>query len=147
MSTDNPTTAGATAVTGEEAPAPPPGDPKAQLLVEEAEVHHRPHTEGDEHGAHPTERQYILIALILAVITAIEVGISYAKGLGDASNPLLLILAAIKFFMVVAFFMHLKFDNRMFRRFLVTGIILAGIVYTIVFFTLGIFTSQHGIHG
>jgi cytochrome c oxidase subunit IV len=147
MSTDNPTTAGATAVTGKDAPAPPPGDPKDQLVVEEAETHRRPHPEGGEHGAHPTDRQYILIALILAAITAVEVGISYAKGLGDASNPLLLILAAIKFFMVVAFFMHLKFDNRVFRRFLVTGIILAGIVYTIVFLTLGIFTSQHGIHG
>ena len=43
--------------------------------------------------------------------------------------------------------MHLKFDNRVFRRFLVTGIILAFIVYTIVFFTLGIFTTKHGIHG
>jgi cytochrome c oxidase subunit IV len=147
MSTDDPTTAGATAVTGKDDPAPPPADPEARLLVEEAEVHRRPHPEGGEHGAHPTDGQYILIALILAAITAVEVGISYAKGLGDASNPLLLILAAIKFFMVVAFFMHLKFDNRVFRRLLVTGIILAGVVYTIVFFTLGIFTSQHGIHG
>jgi cytochrome c oxidase subunit IV len=104
-------------------------------------------TGAGDHGAHPTDRQYILIALVLAAITALEVGISYAKGLGDVSNPLLLILAAVKFFMVVAFFMHLKFDNPVFRRFLVTGIILAGVVYTIVFLTLGIFTSQHGIHG
>jgi cytochrome c oxidase subunit 4 len=147
MSTDDPTTSGATAVTGKNDPRPPPTDPEARLLVEEARVHRRPHPEGGEHGAHPTDRQYILIALVLATITAVEVGISYAKGLGDASNPLLLILAAIKFFMVVAFFMHLKFDNRLFRRLLVTGIILAGVVYTIVFFTLGIFTSQHGIHG
>jgi len=147
MSTDDPTTSGATAVTGKNDPPPPPAHREARLLVEEARVHRRPHPEGGEHGAHPTDRQYILIALVLAAITAVEVGISYAKGLGDASNPLLLILAAIKFFMVVAFFMHLKFDNRLFRRLLVTGIILAGVVYTIVFFTLGIFTSQHGIHG
>jgi hypothetical protein len=43
--------------------------------------------------------------------------------------------------------MHLKFDNKVLRRFLVTGLVLAGVVYGIVFFTLGIFTSKHGIHG
>jgi cytochrome c oxidase subunit 4 len=137
MSTDNPTTGGATAVTGEAAPDPAPSDPKD----------HRPHSGGGEHGAHPTDTQYMLIALGLTVITAIEVAISYAKELGDAANPLLLILAAIKFFMVVSYFMHLRFDNRLFRRFLITGIVLAAVVYTIVFFTLGIFTVQHGIHG
>jgi cytochrome c oxidase subunit 4 len=81
-----------------------------------------------------------------ASITALEVGISYIKGLGDAANPLLLILAAIKFAMVVAFFMHLRFDNRVLRRIFVTGFVLAVIVYFIVFFTLGVFTTAHGIH-
>ncbi len=147
MSTDNPTTSGATVVTGKNAPPPPPPDGESRLLVEQAEIHRRPHPEGGEHGAHPTEAQYIIIALILAALTAIEVTVSYLKGLGDAGNPLLLILAAIKFFMVVAFFMHLRFDNRLFRRLLTTGIILALVVYTIVFLTLGILSSTHGIHG
>ena len=70
MSTDNPTTAGATAVTGKDAPAPNPG-----LLAEEAEVHRGPHPEAGEHGAHPTDRQYILIALILAAITAVGLAV------------------------------------------------------------------------
>jgi cytochrome c oxidase subunit 4 len=147
MSTDNPTTAEATTVTGEDAPGPARADVEVRPVAEHSETSGPPRAQPGEHGAHPTDAQYMLIALILAVITAIEVAISYAKGLGDASNPLLLILAAIKFFMVVAFFMHLKFDNRVLRRFLVTGLILAGIVYTIVFFTLGIFTTKHGIHG
>jgi cytochrome c oxidase subunit IV len=147
MSTDNPTTSGATVITGADAPASEPGIAEDRLLVEQAEIHRRPHPEGGEHGAHPTDKQYMIIALILAVITAIEVAVSYTKGLGDASNPLLIALAAIKFFMVVAYFMHLKFDNRVLRRFLITGIILAAVVYTIVFFTLGIFTGKHGIHG
>src|SRR4029077_14391747 len=135
-----------TVLTGKDATAGEPATADHRPLVEQAEIHHQPHPEAGEHGAHPTDKQYMLIALILAIITAIEVSISYAKGLGDASNPLLLGLAAIKFFMVVAYFMHLKFDNRLFRRFLVTGLILAGVVYTIVFFTLGIFTTKHGIH-
>ena len=147
MSTDTPMSAGATVVTGKDDPPPLPADATDRLLVEQAEIHRRPHPEGGEHGAHPTDVQYMLVALILAVLTAIEVTISYAKGLGDFSAPLLLILAAIKFFLVVSFFMHLRFDNRVFRRLLVTGVVLAITVYTIVFFELGIYTPKHGIHG
>jgi cytochrome c oxidase subunit 4 len=143
---ESPTTAGATVLTGSESPAPVPTDPEARLLVEQAAVHRRPHPEGGEHGAHPTDVQYMLIALFLAGLTAIEVAISYIKGLGDAAAPLLIILAATKFAVVVAFFMHLRFDSPMVRRFFVTGIILALIVYTIVFFTLGIFGHTHGVH-
>jgi cytochrome c oxidase subunit 4 len=121
-------------------------DPQSQLLIDQAAIHRRPHPEGGEHGAHPTDQQYMLIALILAAITALEVGISYIKGLGDFSNPFLLILALIKFTMVVAFFMHLKFDNRVLRRLFVTGFALAIIVYFVVFFTLGVFSTHHGVH-
>ncbi|HEX3425344.1 MAG TPA: cytochrome C oxidase subunit IV family protein [Acidimicrobiales bacterium] len=143
---DAPTAAGATVLTGGEAPPPEPADPKARELVEEAAEHRRPVPEGGEHGAHPTDAQYIKIALILAVITAGEVGISYARGLGDAAAPLLLILAAVKFFIVVAFFMHLRFDTRVLRRLFVTGIVLACSIYVVVFLLLGVFTTTHGAH-
>lgn len=99
-----------------------------------------------EHGAHPDEKQYMVIAAILAVLTAVEVGISYIKGLGDTAAPLLLILAICKFTLVAGYFMHLKFDSRVLRRFFVTGIVLALTVYTVVFFTLGVFTTAHGVH-
>lgn len=147
MTTDQPTAAGATVLTGGEDPPPMPADPQDQLLVEQAEVHRRPHPEAGEHGAHPTDSQYMLVALILAILTAIEVSVSYLKGLGDVGSPLLLILAAVKFFLVVSYFMHLKFDNLLFRRFLITGVILAIFVYTVVFLILGIYTGTHGIHG
>jgi cytochrome c oxidase subunit 4 len=96
---------------------------------------------------HPSDAQYILIALILAIVTGIEVLVYYIKGLGDAGNPLLLILAATKFIIVVSFFMHLRFDSKLLRRVFITGIILALSVYVIVFFSLGVFTSSHGVHG
>ena len=48
----------------------------------------------------------------------------------------LMVLAVLKFTMVGAFFMHLKFDSPMLRRLFVTGIILAGVVYTIALLTL-----------
>ncbi len=142
----SPTAAGATVLTGSESPVPRPADPAEQLSVEQAAQHRRPHPEGGEHGAHPTDVQYMLIALFLAGLTAIEVAISYIKGLGDASAPLLLILAATKFGVVVAFFMHLRFDNPIVRRLFLTGIVLALIVYIVVFFTLGVFSSTHGNH-
>jgi cytochrome c oxidase subunit 4 len=102
-------------------------------------VDRRPHPEGGEHGSHPSDKEYILIALILSVLTGIEVAISYIKSLGDAAAPLLLMLAATKFAMVAAFFMHLRFDNRVLRRLFLTGIILAIIVYIIVLLMFGVF--------
>jgi cytochrome c oxidase subunit IV len=101
-------------------------------------------SEPGEHGAHPTDAKYIKIAMILAAITAVEVGVSYIKRLGAGGPPILLILAAIKFGMVAAYFMHLKFDHAWLRRVFLTGIILAAIVYSIVFLMFGVF--QNRIH-
>ena len=145
---ESPTTSGASTLTGTEAPAPPPpADTGARHLVDEAAVHRRPVPEGGEHGAHPTDAQYIKIALILAVITGCEVGVYYLKNnMGDGFAPFLLTLAAVKFFLVGAFFMHLRFDNRVLRRLFSTGIALAVVVYVIVFLLLGVFTGTHGAH-
>jgi cytochrome c oxidase subunit 4 len=90
---------------------------------------------GAPHHKHPTEGQYVLIALFLAAITAIEVAVYYIDALKDTLVPILLTFAVIKFTVVVAFFMHLRFDSRLFRRLFVLGIILALFVYTIVLTT------------
>jgi cytochrome c oxidase subunit 4 len=105
---------------------------------------HGEHGEPAEHGLHPTEATYIRVAVILAAITAVEVGVSYIKRLGAGGPPILLILAAIKFAMVAAYFMHLKFDHNWLRRLFVTGIVLAGFIYVIVFLMFGVF--QNRIH-
>jgi len=143
---ETPTTAGSTILTGSESPVPVPADPRSEGLVEEAAVHRRPVPEGDEHGPHPTDAQYIKIALLLAVITAVEVTISYIRGLGDASAPLLISLAAVKFFIVAAYFMHLRFDNRVLHRLFITGIVLACTIYVVVFLLVGVFSGTHGAH-
>jgi cytochrome c oxidase subunit 4 len=44
----------------------------------------------------------------------------------------------MKFAIVAAFFMHLKFDSPMLRRVFITGIALAGVVYTIALLTLSV---------
>ena len=61
-----------------------------------------------------------------------------------ALGLLLLVLAATKFAMVAAFFMHLRFDNRVLRRLFLTGIILAIIVYIVVLFMFGVFGTGTG---
>ena len=75
--------------------------------------------------AHPTSAKYVAIALILAVITLVEVAIVYMDFLGGVLGPVLVILSAAKFALVVMFFMHLRFDNRLFSTMFVTGLLLA----------------------
>ncbi|MEI6496532.1 MAG: cytochrome C oxidase subunit IV family protein [Actinomycetota bacterium] len=83
----------------------------------------------DAHSDHKPDSYYIKVALALGLITAGEVYASYADWLGGAFVPLLLIMMAIKFIMVVSLFMHLKFDNKIFSYLFYTGLILAILVY------------------
>ena len=85
----------------------------------------------DEYGEHhhgATDRQYIIIALILAAITAAEVTLTYLD-VGALFLPALLIMMAAKFLIVVSYFMHLKFDNKIFSFMFYLGLILAVGVY------------------
>ena len=75
--------------------------------------------------AHPTPARYTAIALILAVVTIIEVAIVYQEFLRPVLLPILLILSAVKFAMVAMFYMHLRFDHRLFSVFFVAGLLLA----------------------
>ena len=79
-----------------------------------------------EHGM--STRGYINIAVILAVITALEVS-TYYVDFGPLFLPALLIMMSVKFFMVVSYFMHLKFDNKLFSWLFYTGLFLAVGVY------------------
>ena len=88
--------------------------------------------------AHPSDLQYIGIAALLAVLTAIEVGIYYLRS-DSATIVVLLLLMTIKFAVVVGFFMHLRFDSPVLRRLFVGGLTLAVGVYTIFLVILGIY--------
>jgi cytochrome c oxidase subunit 4 len=100
-------------------------DPDAHTHGHHAEAGH-----DGAHGAHDavSDNKYIVIAAILAVITAAEVAASYID-LGAVFIPLLLFMMAVKFFIVVSFFMHLRFDNRIFTWFFYSGLFLALAVY------------------
>ncbi len=64
--------------------------------------------------AHATTGTYVRVAAILVMITLIEVGVFYVPTFQMVLVPLLLVLSAVKFALVVMFYMHLKFDNRFF---------------------------------
>jgi heme/copper-type cytochrome/quinol oxidase subunit 4 len=46
--------------------------------------------------------------------------------------PLLLFLGFMKFILVVLWYMHLKFDSKLFRRLFATGLVVAVTVFSIV---------------
>jgi cytochrome c oxidase subunit IV len=88
------------------------------------DVHHT-----DEH--HPTPKQYVQIAIVLAVLTGMEVAASFID-IGPAFLPTLIGLMAIKFVLVAGWFMHLKFDTRLYTRLMVGGLGLALSLYAVV---------------
>jgi cytochrome c oxidase subunit IV len=97
------------------------------------------HTEHGEHAEHANhDRQYVVIALILAVMTAVEVALSYAD-VGKLFMPLLLIIMVLKFWTVVSYFMHLRSDKLMFKLLFYSGLFLAVLVYLAALLTFQFF--------
>ena len=61
--------------------------------------------------AHPSVGIYLIVALFLCVLTAMEITVFYVPALKAVLVPVLLILAAAKFALIAMFFMHLKYDS------------------------------------
>ena len=95
------------------------------------------HTDSHEHGL--TDAGYIKIALILAAITALEVS-TYYVDFGPLFMPALLGMMVIKFVMVVSYFMHLKFDSKIFSFLFYVGLGLALFVYFVALATFKFFS-------
>lgn len=89
-----------------------------------------------EERTHPTPAFYVRVAGALAIMTALEFA-TYFIDFGAVALPMLLILMAIKFAMVVGFFMHAKFDHTVYARLLLLGLggalVLFGAVVLAVF--------------
>ena len=118
-----------TAIERAEAAPPARAEPQPPMLPGEV----RPH---------PTPQRYVMIAAILVVATAAEVGLYYLEG--DVPDGLiiafLLMFAVIKFVLVASWYMHLRTDKPIFRRFFVLGIVAAISLYLIVLTTLHVFS-------
>ena len=89
-----------------------PDSAEASLHAPTSEVEH----------SHPTWSTYWKVAVILTLITVIEVWAYYVPSFVASRGfvPTLLILSALKFTIVVMFYMHLKYDHKLFRA-LFTG--------------------------
>lgn len=100
-----------------------------------------------EHRPHPTPAQYWMIAAFLAGVTAVEVAMYYvnrAYQLGVLNAAILLVLSAVKFLVVVGWFMHVRFEKPMISRFFTAGFALACGLYLVVLASLGIVVIRGG---
>ena len=88
------------------------------------------------HRAHPTPAVYWGIAVFLAVVTGIEIAVPSISALDPVKVPLLLILGAIKFGTVVAYFMHLRYDSKLYRTLFLFGVIGVIPLFVIVLLTM-----------
>ena len=86
---------------------------------------------------HPSPSVYITVGVILAVVTMIEVGVYYMDIVQGALVTVLLLLSAMKFVMVVLWFMHLRFDSKIFSVLFAGGLLLVVALFVVVLTSLG----------
>jgi cytochrome c oxidase subunit 4 len=96
---------------------------------------------GAHAGHHPSPAEYVRIALILGLLTALEVSTYYFE-FGRAGIPLLIGLMIVKFIMVASFFMHLRYDTKLFGRFLYTGLGFALVLYSATYLIFVVDATQ-----
>ena len=87
---------------------------------------------------HPTPFQYVMVGVVLVVLTALEVTVSYLEG--DLPNGLILLMLLVfmlcKFLLVTAWYMHLKTDRPIFRRIFTVGAVAAVVLFLTALSTL-----------
>jgi len=106
----------------------------------QADAGHAAHSTESAHEDHLSDWSYVKLAIALAVITGIEVLLSYIQDdLGTVFLPALLFLMLVKFFAVVMVFMHLRYDSKIFGWMFYLGLGLATFVYTVALCTFKFF--------
>lgn len=76
-------------------------------------------------SGHASVGTYVRVAVILTIITALEFGVIYMRRLAPIVVPLLLVMSAAKFALVVMFFMHLRYDPRPVRALFAGPLVIA----------------------
>jgi cytochrome c oxidase subunit IV len=75
-------------------------------------------------------RPYLAVFIALAVLTLLELGVTY---LDLPRIPLLVPLALIKASLVAMFYMHLKYDRKIFSLMFVFGLIFGiGLIFSLI---------------
>jgi cytochrome c oxidase subunit 4 len=94
-----------------------------------------PAASGDAHAGahdHPSDLKYVKIAIILAVLTAAEVSTYTFDVTGHLLVAILIPMMIVKFAIVAGYFMHLKFDSKLFTTMFVAGLAFAVAVYCVL---------------
>src|SRR5262252_10049822 len=100
------------------------------------------HAMGEVHE-HPTWKQYKWVALILTLITVVEVWVYYTPfKQSPLFVPVLLVMSAVKFAIVVLFYMHLKYDHRLFKALFSGPLIIAMSTLVALLFLFGKFSGR-----
>jgi cytochrome c oxidase subunit IV len=108
--------------------------------MSDATMAHSGQTPGEH--AHPGPRTYAKIAAVLCGITLVEFICYYLQSVRAVLVPLLIFLSGIKFALVAMFYMHLRFDHRVYTRLLLVGLIIGiGVVLSL----LALFNLSHPI--
>ncbi|MCX5767671.1 MAG: cytochrome C oxidase subunit IV family protein [Gemmatimonadetes bacterium] len=95
----------------------------------------------DHAHEHPTWKQYKWVALILTLITVVEVWVYYTPFKDSPLFvPTLLIMSAVKFAIVVLFYMHLRYDHKLFKALFTGPLIIAICTLTALMFLFGKFS-------
>ena len=102
------------------------------------------HAAADSSKGHASKSTYWLIAVILGIITMLEVAVFYVPLLHSVIVPLLLVLSAAKFILVAMFFMHLKFDRPVLTTVFAGGIVVATVIILAMMLLFG--TIGSGAH-
>src|SRR3989454_2040673 len=99
-------------------------------------------TGANEH-AHPNVGTYLRVAAALVILTVLEVGVFYVPAFHPVLVPVLLVLSAAKFTLVVMFYMHLKADSKFFTFLFGVPLLLAvGVMVALLFLFLGALTLR-----
>jgi len=99
-----------------------------------------------EEAHHPGWSVYWKVALILALITVAEVWGYYVPSFvaSRAFVPTLLAMSAIKFAIVVSFYMHLKYDHKLFRALFTGPLFIAATTLVALLFLFGQIVARFG---
>ena len=106
---------------------------------------HAPAHHVEEHS-HPGPRTYVVVGVILAVITGVEVWAYTVESIRPVLVPILLALSAAKFALVVGFYMHLRFDHPLFTGIFGFGLVVAASVITALLFLFGQYALPPIVH-
>ena len=106
--------------------------------------HDTPHVHHDEH---PTWTIYWKVALVLTIITVAEVSAYYIPAWETSAIyvPSMLTMSAAKFAIVVMYYMHLKYDHKLFKSLFTGPLMIAGITLIALLFLFGQLSARLGL--